>query len=65
MHLELLEKKAKFLQAKNNPLHRTKAEEPDTEANVTVSKKSNPRDVRFEWGVNFVTVNNCNLTARM
>ena len=29
---------------------------------MTLSKKSEARDVKFDWGVNFVTVN-CNLTA--
>ena len=63
LHPELLEKKTTFIQARSNPLHRIKVEkEPDTEANVTVPKKPDPRDAKFEWGVNFVSIN-CNLTA--
>ena len=50
LHPELLQKKAKFIQARYNPLHRIKTEEPETEANVTLSKKSEARDARFDWG---------------
>jgi len=46
-----------------NPVHRVKDEEKELEANVTLSKKPREsRDVKFEWGVNFITVS-CNLTA--
>ena len=55
--------KRRLIQARINPLHRIKVKkEPDTEANVTVPKKSGPSDARFEWGINFVSIN-CNLTA--
>ena len=67
LHPELLERKSKFTQPRNNPnsnpLHRVKDEEKELEANVTLSKKPREsRDVKFEWGVNFITVS-CNLTA--
>jgi hypothetical protein len=62
LHPELLEKKAKF-QARNNPLHRVKDEEKEVEANVTLSKKpKESKDFKFEWGVNFVSLN-CNLVT--
>ena len=55
LHPELLEKKAKFHQAKTNPnsLPRNKAEEPDTEANVTLSKKSEAKVTKFTLQSNF------------
>ena len=61
LHPEHLQKKAKFIQARNNPLHRVKTEEKETEANMTLSKKSEAV-VKFDWVVNFISVN-CNLTA--
>jgi len=48
LHPEHLQKKAKFIQARNNPLHRVKTEEPETEANMTLSKKSEAKDVKFD-----------------
>ena len=64
LHPELLQKKAKFIQAKinQNPLHRVKTDEQETEANVTLLKKSEAKEVKFDWGVNFVSVS-CNLVT--
>ena len=63
LHPELLQKKAKFLAKTNqNPLHRIKTDEQETEANFTLPKNSEAKDVKYDWGVNFVTVS-CNLVT--
>ena len=63
LHPELLQKKAKFLEKKNqNPLHSRGTDGHETEANVTLPKNSEAKEAKFEWGVNFVTVS-CNLVT--
>ena len=63
LHPELLQKKAKYQSKTNqNPIHRDKTDEQEMEANLTLLKKAEAKEVKFNWGVNFVTVN-CNLVT--